>query len=208
MATAARFEGDLRVAGDLNVDGNMPTIPRSRLQQDTERQFVVPLTDMRVHDNLASLLPGSSSADDLAISGGTFGTDAPKLTTGDVKASTVTRYARCLLRIPAEYDAAETLKIRLSSGMETTVADTSATVDVEVHKSDREAGVGSDICDTAAQSINSLTFADKDFTIDATGVSPGDMLDVRVAIAVEDSATGTAVIGSLGAIELLADVKG
>lgn len=208
MALATRIEGDLRVAGDLSVDGTVPKLDRSRLVQDPESIFAVPLTEMRVHDAMQTVLPGTSSADDLALSGGTLGTNSPKLTTGDVKASTVTRYARFQCPVPAEYDAAETLKLRISAGMETTVSDTSATVDVQAYKSDRETGVGSDICSTAAQSINSLTFANKDFTIDPTGLTAGDMLDIRIAVAVTDSATATAVIASIGAVELLADIKG
>lgn len=208
MTTIARFNGDCRITGNLQVDGSMPTIQRSELQQDTNKEFAIPLTDLRVWDALTSLLPASSANDDLGLSSGTFGTDAPKVTTGDVKAAGCTRYARCLVPIPIEYDDGQTLTLRVSAGMETTVADGSANLDAEIYKHDREGSIGSDICNTAQQNMNDTAFADFDFEITPTGLVGGDILDIRLKIAIVDSSTGTAVIGTIGAIELLADVKG
>jgi hypothetical protein len=199
---------NMRVGGNLRVDGDMPVTARSNLVQDAAAEYAVPLVLLRVHDALHTNLPGTSATDDLALSGGTFGTDSPKITTGDVKASTVTRYARFQFELPPEYDGGETVTLRMHAGMETTVADTSATIDVECYKSDREAGIGSDICGTAAQSINSLTLADKDFSITPSGLAAGDVLDIRLTVAVTDSSTGTAVIASIGAVEMLLDIKG
>ena len=99
----------------------------------------------------------------------------------------------------------KTTTLRLIAGMKTTVASSSCTIDAEVYRSDETGGVGSDICATALQSINNLTAASKDFTITPTSLVAGDMLDVRIAIATNDSATGTAVIGRLIAIKLLSD---
>lgn len=208
MTAEARINGDLRVTGNLTVNGSVPDVSRAEINQEALVVYAVPITELRVFDAMNTLLPGTSSADDLAISGGTFGTNSPKVTTGDVKASTITRYARFLFPLPAEYDDAETVTLRVSAGMETTVADTSATVDVECYRSDRETGIGSDLCATAAQSINSLTFGSKDFTITPTTLGTGDVLDVRLTVAVTDSATATAVIASIGAVELLLDIRG
>lgn len=220
---SARFDGDVYVAGNLsagtmNVADNSVTnasvaataaIARTKLAQDALTCYPVAFTDLRVHDSLNTDLPGTSASDDLGLYGGTFGTDGPLVRTYDVKAAgAVTLYARALVRLPAEYEGGETVQFRLSAGMKTTVSDGTATVDVEACKLDKDGGVGSDLCATAAQSINSLTFADKDFTITATTLSPGDVLDVRFAIAVNDVATATAVIGAIGGIDLLCDVRG
>lgn len=208
MTTVAKIDGDLRVGGDLTVDGSIPSVARTDIAQETLAKFPIPLWCFRTHDALQTNLPGTSSADDLALSTGTLGTNSPKLTTGDVKASTVTRYARVQVPLPAEYDAGETIKLRISGGMETTAADASATVDVQCYKINREGAVGSDICAAAAQSINDTTFADQDFTITATGLTAGDLLDIRLTVYVEDASTGTAVIATLGAVELLCDIRG
>lgn len=184
-------------------------IARSKLAQDALKVYPVPLSDFRVWDAFATALPATSSSDDLGLYTGTWGTDVPTIETGDVKASTITRYARVIIPLPAEYDTAETVVLRASAGMKTTVADTSATIDFEAYRIGRSGLVsGSDIVATAATSINSLTAADKDFTITATTLSPGDMLDVRMKIAVTDAATGTAVIARVGLLELLCDVRG
>jgi hypothetical protein len=93
--------------------------------------------------------------------------------------------------------------------MLTTVADTSATIDVEAYESAKTTlKTGSDLVTTAAQSINSLTFADKAFDLTVTDLSPGDQLDIRFTVAVVDAATGTAVTAALASVELLLDIKG
>ena len=208
MTVVQRVDGDVRITGNLQVDGTLPSYARSNLTQDANAVFAVPWVDLRVWDALATNLPATPATDDLGLVGGTFGSASPKISTGDVKAAGCTRYARFQFQLPVEYDAGASVTMRLHAGMTTTVADTSATVDVECYKSDGEAGVGSDICATAAQSINSLTDADKDFTITATGLSAGDVLDIRLTITVVDAATGTAVIADIGAIEVLVDIKG
>lgn len=220
---STRIDGDLYVNGNIggntmNVPANAVTdnsvsataaIQRSKLAQNMLQSFPINMTDFRVHDAFQTLLPGTSASDDLGLYGGTFGTSGPLIRTYDVKAAgAVTLYARALVRLPAEYDPGESVSIRVRAGMVTTVADTTATVDIQAYASDKQAGVGSDLCTTSATSINSLTFANKDFALTATALSPGDWLDIRVAIAVNDAATVTAVIAAIGTIELLCDIRG
>lgn len=207
---STNFQEDVRIIGDLTVIGSIDP-PRARTELELESLAVHPinLADFRVWNAAGTVLPGTPASDDLGISHGTWGTHAWKLTTGDLKNTTTTMYGRVMFALPPEYVAGETVKIRISGGMETTVASASTTVDVELYKSDRDGTIGgSDLCATAAQSINSLTFADKDFTITSTALLPGDTLDMRIAVTVTDSATVTAVIATLGAIELLCDIRG
>jgi hypothetical protein len=208
MTVVQRITGSCRITGDLTVDGNMPTYNRANLAQDALKPYPLPFTDWRVWDALHTNLPGTPATDDLGLEGGTFGTDGPVLSTGDAKAATVTRRARAQVRLPAEYDDGETVRLRVAAGMKTTIADTSATVDLEAHKLDEEGAVGADICATAAQDVNSLTNATFDFTITPAGLSAGDILDLRLTLAVVDAATGTAVIAQVTAVKLLCDVKG
>lgn len=202
---------DVQIQGDLYLTGDIqPARARTDLLQEDEARVKIPLEDFRVWNAYATLLTGTANADDLELNGGTFGTSHPSIQTGDLKnAGATTRYARVVVNLPYSYVAAQTVKVRLSAGMLTTVASASATVDVEAYRHDGDTTLtGSDICATAAQSCNSLTFANLDFVITATTLQPGDSLDLRIAIAVNDSATGTAVIGCVGAAELLLDVKG
>lgn len=184
-------------------------IARSKLAQDALKPFMVNLTDFRIWDAFQTALPGTSSGDDLALVGGTFGTAPPSLRTADLKAAgSTTLRARALIQLPAEYDAGQTILIRISAGMITTIADVAATIDVEAYKSSKANGIGSDLCATAAQNMNSVTFANFDFTITPTGLAAGDLLDVRLSMLVNDAATATAVIGCIGGVDLLCDVKG
>ena len=225
MAEVAHFTGDVRVDGVVEASGGISSvatgaisnaqvnpsagIARSKLALDALRPFVVNLMGFRVWDAIQTNLPGVSSADDLGLIGGTYGTNAPSLQTSDLKAvGTTTRYARAMVRLPAEYVAGETVNIRLHAGMITTVADNTCTADVNAYESDKDNSVSADLCTTVAQDMNSLTFGSDDFTITPTTLGPGDFLDVRVAIICNDAATGTAVIGCISSVELLCDIKG
>ena len=154
-------------------------------------------------------LYGTDTASDLNLVGGTVGTNAPSLQTEDLRyAGATNRYKRVLVPLPSNYVAGETVTLRFSAGMITTAADTTATLDVVCYKSDEDNTVSADLCATAAQSMNNTVFADLDFTITATTLSPGDMLDVRITMAVNDAATDAVVIGCVGAIKRLCDTKG
>lgn len=210
MGTSFSTPEDAQIGGDLRIGGSIrPDISRSNLAKETTKSYPVPLTQGRIWDAMASLLPSAGGTDDLGLIGGTFGTGVPSLQTGDVKNTTGTRYARYILVMPAEYDAGGTVKIRLSAGMKTTAASVSATADVEAYKSARDALVsGSDLVTTAATTINSTTFGDKDFTLTSTNLSPGDILDVRVAIAWNDGQPTNVVNGCIGSLELVCDIRG
>lgn len=154
------------------------------------------------------LLAPAGSADDLRLVTGTFGS-APGAYVGtpDVKATSGTRRARFFVVIPDDYQIGESLTLRASAGMITTVADGSATVDFEAYRILRDGTLSADLVADAAQSINSLTADDFDFDLTITDVEPGDVLDVRASVAYVDAATATAVIAALYQASLLADVR-
>jgi len=184
--------------GIRNVDINSAAaIDRTKLAQQTTQIFHIPLIDARVWDDVRAIVPATAANDDLGMITGTWGTDAPTLQTGDGKATTVTRRALLQFRLPANYVSAGTCVIRVRGGMVTTVSDTSASVDLEAYKADLDGGVGSDLCQTANTTINSLSKVNVDFTIDGSGLVAGDLLYLRVTVAITDGATGTAVIGEL-----------
>lgn len=199
---------DVRITGNLEVAGSLPTVQRTALEQDNRAVYSLNLADFRVHDAFQNALPGTAASDDLALVGGTLGTAHPMVKTSDLaSAGATTQYARILCQLPPEYVDGESVEFRIHAAM-ATVADTAATVDIECYGIDKDGTVTSDICATAAQSINSATFTDYDFTITATSLVKGDMLDVRMAIAVNDAATGSGVIAEVGAFQMLLDIKG
>jgi hypothetical protein len=184
------------------------SIARSALTQQDLVPYTIPLEAYRVWDAKATLPPTSAGTDDLGLITGTVGTDAPRFRTGDAKATTVTQKTGFQFVLPAEYVAGETITLRLIAGMITTISDGTATIDANAYKVGDTGAVGSDLVATAATTINSLTAANKDFTITPTGLVAGDVLDIVVTIAITDSATATAVIGQLNKAQLLLDIKG
>jgi len=210
-------QGDLIVVGAFSIPAGAvrnatvasdAEIARTKLALDSLRSFPIELTRLRVWDAITSLLPSAAAADDLALIGGTFGGASPSVRTSDAKDTSITQRARLLVHLPESFETGGNLRLRLRAGMITTVANGTATVDVEAYQSDKEGGVGSDLVATDATTINSLDFANIDFVISAGALSAGAWLDIRITIAITDASTATAVIGALGSIELLADIRG
>jgi hypothetical protein len=212
MANPTSIPGDLIVGGSLRVNGSIsPPLAKSGILALAEMQaFPVPLTDFRVWDAMQTPLPGTPATDDLGLVGGTFGTATPSLRSEDLKTLGATnKRARVLIQLPWEYISGESVTIRVKAGMITTVAGTSATVDVEAYKlqGDPDDAIGSDLVSTAATTMNSLVFSDVDFVLSPNSLAPGDILDVRLTCAVNDGASATAVIAAISSVKLLCDVR-
>lgn len=181
-------------------------ILRAALATDASSPYGIPLESGHVWDARSTNIVATTGAnDDLALVTGTFLTTPKLIQSGDSKAASTTRKVGYSWAVPAEYRTAAAIAIAINCGMVTTVSDTSATIDVQVV---RTAAPTVDICETAAQSINSLTAATKTFTLTPTNVVPGDIFDIVVTIAIVDSATATAVIGSINTITVLASIQG
>lgn len=159
--------------------------------------------DFRVHDAIQTALPTTAADDDLALIAGTFGTDTPTIQGVDFGGTSTTAYARIQVPIPADYQPGGRLTLRANAGMLTSVADTSCTLDAQVYAADRSGAASADLCATAAQSMNSLTKADLDFTITATGRQAGDVLDIRLTVAGTDSANAAIMLPEISAVELI-----
>ena len=206
---ATTFSDAITFQAAVAFRGGATGLSRSSLAQDDLKHYPIIPTAWRVWDAYGTILPATSAADDLGIYAGAFATGCPYVGTGDVKTLTTTRYARTTFQLPPEYVAGARVQIRAHGGMVTTTAGTSATVDFEAFKLGLDTLIsGSDLCATAAQSINSLTFAAKDFSVTPTTLSPGDWLDIRATIATVDAASGTAVIAALAAVQVLLDIQG
>lgn len=212
MPTIRRNE-ELKVDGTLNAEGavsvrfNDNSQNRSIIKQRLLQPFPIQLENGRVWDDVSSLLPSSAAADDLALITGTFGTDAPTVQSSDAKATTVAQKVRYKHVLTEPWEDGETVQLVVTAGMVTTISDDTATLDAEVYAHDGTGAVGSDLCATSAQSINSLTKADYTFAITSTGLVVGDVLDIVLTIDITDAATGTAVIGEVSHAELRLDTR-
>lgn len=221
---AATYGGDLYLDGELIALRNKPSvgivtnehvasnadIVRSKLIKDAQQVVAVPLETLRVWDALASLLPATPISDDLGLVTGTFGTGVPTVQTYDMKAlGTSTLRARTTIVLPPEYEDGTNVVIRLRGGALTTVAGTSMTIDAELFRYGADGLVsGADLVTTAAQTINSLSMADKDFTVTGSTLVKGDRLDLRLTLVAVDAATLTVVKGQITAVSALMDIRG
>jgi hypothetical protein len=195
------------VITNYTIAGNAD-IATTKLAQRVLAESIIPLTQARTWDSVAVNLPAAATSDDLGLVSGTFGTNPARITAGDVKAlGPTTRRLYLAIPIPANYEDGQTIQLQIRAKMETTVADVSCTIDAEAYVG-ADGTVGSDLVTTAAQSMNSLSAAAYTFTINATGVDPGDLLEVRLSIASNDAATATAVTPAIYSIALLCDTRG
>lgn len=187
------------------------SIARSELAMDSLKTYAIPLTAMRVHDNHALLLGssgGSPSADDMGIVTGTAGTDAPTLQGVDFGGTSTDEKASFQFVLPPEYEAGGNIQVIVRAAMLTTVSDGTATVDVQCWPQDDNGAAASDICATAAQSINSLTPADKTFTITPTSRAAGDVLNIRLAFAGSDTGNLGVMIPEISKVTVKLDIRG
>lgn len=204
-----RFPDDIIIEGSLKVQGDLPAYPRTSLDIDYLQPRPLDLAIFRKTTAFDTVLPGTSSGSDLGLYTGTHGTSAPYIATSDLKtAGATTRTARALFQLPSEYVAGKGVQIRISAGMVTTLADTSATLNVDVRKIARDGTAGSNLYAGAAVTMNSLTLADKTFTVTPTSLAPGDYLDIKVTVIVTDAAGVTAVIAKIALAEVLCAIQG
>lgn len=222
MATDLNFgDANLTIGGIVTGGEWRPGtgLARTYNVQETVQPFRVPLEWLRVWNDPAALLPNAAVGDDLGLVPGTLGTDPWQVHAGDVKNTTSTRYAAFHFPLPVEYDNGETITLRVLGACEDTVCDTRCDVDVECYPvrplwhelSPTPTGSGSvqsDACATAAQSINSLTPANKDFVITPTNLQSGDLLHIRIAIDYEDATVGDSNNPYIYAIWMMLDIKG
>ncbi len=202
---ATQLDGQITINGSLSVNGTLTgQIGRDGLLVEQNLVIPVPLHAFRVWDSMAAL-PTSGSSDDLGFVAGTFGTSVPYLATA-IASGPADGYARALIQLPYQYVAAQGVYVRIYHGMITAVASSSATVDVEAYKVAKTSSLvsGSDLCTTAAVSNTTMTFATSTFTLTSTGLSPSDVLDLRVRA----TANGGSGYNVISGVEIVLSARG
>lgn len=154
------------------------------------RDFPIPVTDWRVWNALQTIV-GTAGNDDLGITTGTYGTDDPVLTSGTVSGASATRYARAFCPVPNEYVAGQPITVTIPWAR-SDAAEVAATLDLEVFIGGNVAA--SDLVTTAAVNVNGAASGTATFTVTPTSVAAGQLLDMRVALALDDTGgAGSAV---------------
>ena len=181
-------------------------IARSKLAQDALVKYSIPWHCFKKND-MVTPLPTAGDSTNLGIVAGTHGTASPMLAGAGANNNTKTETARFSFALPAEYDAAQTVTLRCHARVDA-VANTSATLDAQCFESDTEAGISAELCTTAATTINSTSWANVDFTITATDLVAGDMLDVELTTVVNDTGGSGTCKANIGLVQFLLDIRG
>ena len=179
-------------------------IARTKLATDTTQKYALDV----VSDAGAALLAAETA--------GTFNRSIAanvqliqgEITDNETEASV--GYAQFTL--PPEYVAAGAVVLRIPCKVVLTAAavDNGSTIDAEVFESDGAGAVGADICATAAQTFAALdTWYNKDFTVTATGLLPGDVLNIKITATIIDSEAGGGTLRfNMETPQLLISVQG
>ena len=166
--------------------------------------FPLPLLAARVWDAPQTNLPGTPATDDLGLAG----TNHLYLSAGDLQGTTGTRKARIEGCIPHNYVDGESFKIVLAAKVLDAAAAVSATVDLEFFLNDGTTTASSDLCTTAAQSANTTTLTDYEFTIAPTNLHRGDRFTIVITLAVNDTGGGDACTLAVGNVSMKCNSRG
>jgi hypothetical protein len=169
------------------------------VSEPTTRAFTIRPTDWRKSAALKDVLDDAAGTSLLGLADA----QGSYVVGSSTNNTSVTEKAACYVVLPSNYQAAGdlTLRLRGSVSVARTVA---ATVDAVVKKVG-DAALGSDIVETAAQSINSTTAANRDFVITPTGLAAGDVLLVEITIANNDTGGASGGLATLHKAELRAE---
>lgn len=177
-------------------------IVRSKLAQEALESYPIPLAEFRAADGAALGIADVNDAGDHYLA---YSTNTWKLMGNSPDSDTQTDVSLIQFALPPEYDDGQTITVRINA--EYTADGDTKSLDLEVYKANKtDASVGSDICATAVQTLTA-TDAAYDFTVTPTGLTGGDLLNIKITTAFQDSdgAVGEAEINS---VEVLLDIKG
>ncbi|MBS0207228.1 MAG: hypothetical protein JSS49_30495 [Planctomycetes bacterium] len=181
---------------------------RTALVIDLAKSYVVMLDRMRVTGTGAALgTAAGTPAGALGLTVGTFATNSPKLIGEAASNNSKTDKCRFLFPLPVEYVAAGAVTVRIRCKETVGAATVATSIDCECYKSDKEAGIGTDLCTTAAQDVTT-EFGNKDFVITPAGLAPGDLLDIQLTAVTNDTGGAVGTIINITNVELLLDVQG
>jgi len=184
--------GTASVTGASTLTGNVAMAGALTVVSQT---IGLDFATFRIFDNFdARLTSAASDDDDLTYYQGTFGTNASTLETIDCGGlNDTTQKAVFSFVMPPTLTTGATVNLKANVGMRTTVADQSATLDFQCYVADyanADGTMSGDLIGTAAQSVNSATFADKSFVLDddATGyvLDAGSVVECLVIALCDD----------------------
>ncbi len=182
-------------------------VVRSKLAQDDLVAYQIPLCEFLAVDG-AELGVGEDASDLFRK----VATNVVTLLGRTPDNTTEAASAYCQFALPPEYVASETVQVVVTAQfIDGPGADSgrASTIDIEVYEQAAGA-VGGDINETGAIAFSADdTYETKTFTITDAGLSPGDLLNIKVTASAKDDAGGGAGTQiEIGEVSVLLDVRG
>ncbi len=182
------------------------SVARSSLATDTQ-PYTIPLTSMLTHATMVALGSAAGTpAGDFGLTPGTFGTNTPLIVGESASGNSKSDAARVLFRLPAEYVSGGTITLRIHCRITGNVQ-VAQTIDASCYVADGAGSLGSDIVTTNAQTVTA-SMADYDFTITPTSRVAGDVLDIQITGAANDTGGTAGKLIQVGDVRVLLQVKG
>ena len=195
-------------SNDWDIDGagavtGLTGITRAMQAQKTSEVFGIPFAWVR-NATGGGALTGAAGAPTAADHGMTISasTGAALMFGAPSDTETETQTATITVPLPPNYVADASVVVRVYARCDNADA-TTATLDVVLFESDKNGAAGADLVTTAAQSIDTVTWAALDFTVTDTTLAPGDLLVIGIITAVVDPGGGGTPRAEIGSIELL-----
>jgi len=148
----------------------------------------------------------SAAGANFGLAGGTHGTASPKLQSEGANGNEKTSTARLEFVLPPEYVPGGAITLRVHCRRSGAPAVPPVTLDAQVFKIDREAGIGAELYAGAAQDITS--WADMDFALNsaqivAQSLAPGDVLDIELTGVVNDTGGSGTFVLQISSVQML-----
>ena len=181
------------VSGATTADGQM--LPTSPIVDS------IPIQDIK----LPSLLEQAAAAATgvFGLVAGTHGSASATLVGEAASGASITSVGRILYKLPKWYKKGSAITVRVRAKVATGLANTSDSLDLQAYKIDKDAGVGSDLCETAAKTTLTTSYANYDYVITPDGLSAGDVLDLEITSVEDDTGGTTGSVITVSAVDVL-----
>lgn len=212
MAVGTGFRWRLIAAGGVSgpslVIVGDDLLERSYLVADEDAIYPLALESFKPTDTPALLgTTANTPTGAFGCTVGTHGSAGPIIKGTAASNNSQTNKMRRQFTLPPEYVAGEDLTLRVRCAETVGAATVSTTIDAEVFALDKDGGVGSDLCATAAIDVTD-TVGNKDFTVTGATLEPGDVLDIELTGVTNDTGGAVGTVLAVYDVALLFDVKG
>jgi hypothetical protein len=185
------------------VDISSGTVDRAALTEDALAVYGIPISLFRQEDGIP--LAATETADTFCLN---YAANVWLIYGEESLSETETSEGSFQFVLPPEYVSGGDVKVRIKHTVTGTgTLGATATIDVEAFEQDGNGAIGSDLVTTTAATTTDASWTTTDFVVTPTNLVAGDILNIVVTSAIQETA-GTAIRINLDGIAVLLDIKG